>query len=70
MSLNATADATGYFYGDPTKFDGVIAPLLSTLQKIGNVTLKKSELSFWDMEISVAGPGMVRDRRVEPNLAV
>lgn len=58
MSLNATADAIGYFYGDPAKFDGVIAPLLTTLQKIGNVTLKKTTLDFWDMEVSVAGPGM------------
>ena len=58
MSLTANASAIGYFYGDPTKFDGVIAPLLAKLQTIGNVTLQKNELPFWDMEVSVAGPGM------------
>ena len=52
------SSATGYFYGDPAKFDSVIAPLLTTLQSIGNVTLQKTELPFWDMEVSVAGPGM------------
>ena len=58
MSLIANASAVGYFYGNPAKFDGVIAPLLATLQSIGNVTLQKTELPFWDMEVSVAGAGM------------
>lgn len=58
MSLTPNASATGYFYGDPTKFDGVIAPLLTTLQSIGNVTLAKTVLPFWDLEVAVAGAGM------------
>ncbi|KAK7428117.1 hypothetical protein QQZ08_005356 [Neonectria magnoliae] len=49
----------GYFYGDPTTFDDVIAPLVDDLRAISNQTvLNKSELGFWDMEVSVAGAGM------------
>ncbi|KAI8203408.1 FAD-linked oxidoreductase sorD [Colletotrichum sp. SAR 10_76] len=51
---------TGYFYGDPAKFDDVIAPLVSSLNTLApNATVvKKTELPFWDMEVAVAGAGM------------
>ncbi|KAK1598966.1 FAD binding domain-containing protein [Colletotrichum navitas] len=51
--------AKGFFYGDPAGFDTVIAPLLKSLNDItGCVTVQKTELPFWDMEVAVAGPGM------------
>ncbi|KAH7131344.1 hypothetical protein EDB81DRAFT_906476 [Dactylonectria macrodidyma] len=50
---------TGYFYGNPAKFDEVVAPLVESLKTISNDTvLAKSELSFWNMEVAVAGAGM------------
>ncbi|KAM0326323.1 hypothetical protein ACHAQA_006923 [Verticillium albo-atrum] len=50
---------TGYFYGNPTEFDGVIAPLLEKLNAITNATVfTKTVLPFWDMEVSIAGAGM------------
>lgn len=48
----------GYFYGNPADFDNVVAPLLASLNKIANATIQKTELSFWDMEIQIAGAGM------------
>ncbi|KAK2031002.1 FAD binding domain-containing protein [Colletotrichum zoysiae] len=51
--------ANGFFYGDPGDFDTVIAPLLNSLKDITcNVTVKKTELPFWNMEVAVAGAGM------------
>ncbi|KAH8667900.1 hypothetical protein BGZ61DRAFT_364993 [Ilyonectria robusta] len=50
---------TGYFYGNPKKFDKVIEPLFKNLKAISNDTvIQKSELGFWDMEVAVAGAGM------------
>ncbi|CAI6094353.1 unnamed protein product [Clonostachys chloroleuca] len=59
-TLNAPPySSTGYFYGDPTKFDAVLDPLVSNLKWLNNgTTITKNELSFWDMEVSVAGAGM------------
>ncbi|KAJ0156792.1 FAD-linked oxidoreductase [Colletotrichum tanaceti] len=54
--------STGYFYGDPAKFDEIIAPLIRSLNEIAApgapVVLTKTELPFWDMEVAVAGAGM------------
>ncbi|WDK15321.1 FAD binding domain-containing protein [Colletotrichum graminicola] len=51
--------ANGFFYGDAAGFDTVIAPLLRSLNDIaGSVTVQKTELPFWDMEVAVAGAGM------------
>ncbi|KAM0273915.1 hypothetical protein ACHAQH_008119 [Verticillium albo-atrum] len=49
----------GYFYGNPTDFDTVIAPLLTKLRAINStLAYSKTVLPFWDMEVSIAGPGM------------
>ncbi|KAF4438418.1 hypothetical protein F53441_12806 [Fusarium austroafricanum] len=53
-------DGIGYFYGDPDKFDSVVSPLVNKLKAINsaNFALKKTVLSWWDLEVAVAGPGM------------
>lgn len=49
----------GTFYGDPATFDTTVAPLLRTLKAIcSKITIEKKILGFWDMEVSIAGPGM------------
>ncbi|KAF4984311.1 hypothetical protein FZEAL_462 [Fusarium zealandicum] len=58
LSANPYGGA-GYFYDNPASFDAVIKPLVTKLQTISNQTvLKKTELSFWDMEVQIGGAGM------------
>ena len=59
-SMNAPPyDGTGYFYGNPDKFDSVMAPLVKKLKTINsNVVVKSTVLPWWDLEVAVAGPGM------------
>lgn len=57
---SAQYTGTGYYYGDPATFDDAIAPLISRWEMITNTTvsLSKTELPFWDMEVAIAGAGM------------
>ncbi|CRK16692.1 Chitooligosaccharide oxidase like protein [Verticillium longisporum] len=58
-NLAAGTSAQGYFYGNPTAFDTVVAPLLKELRTINStLAYAKTVLPFWDMEVSVAGAGM------------
>lgn len=60
-SLGGTnTTGTGYYYGDPAKFDEVIAPLVSRWEMItgATVTIPRSVLPFWNMEVAIAGAGM------------
>ncbi|KAM0421449.1 hypothetical protein ACHAPT_010803 [Fusarium lateritium] len=50
---------TGYFYGNPNKFDKVISPLVKELKAISpEFSLNKTVLPWWDLEVAVAGAGM------------
>ncbi|KAF4969430.1 hypothetical protein FSARC_3361 [Fusarium sarcochroum] len=50
---------TGYFYGNPSKFDNTIRPLVNKLKAISpDFSLNKTVLPWWDLEVAVAGPGM------------
>ncbi|KAM0240118.1 hypothetical protein ACHAP5_008093 [Fusarium lateritium] len=52
-------DGTGYFYGNPDKFDDVVRPLVTKLKTISStVSLNKTVLPWWDLEVQVAGAGM------------
>ncbi|KAM0350864.1 hypothetical protein HYE67_000918 [Fusarium culmorum] len=52
-------DGTGYFYGNPSSFDSVMAPLVKKLKTISsNTAVKSTVLPWWDLEVAVAGPGM------------
>ncbi|CAJ0548196.1 Ff.00g049500.m01.CDS01 [Fusarium sp. VM40] len=53
-------DGTGYFYGNPDKFDDVVSPLVAKLKAIDGAkfSLNKTVLPWWDLEVQVAGAGM------------
>jgi FAD/FMN-containing dehydrogenase len=60
-SLTGTGTTgTGYYYGDPAAFDEAIAPLVSRWEMITNttVTIPRTVLPFWAMEVAIAGAGM------------
>lgn len=50
---------SGYFYGNPSKFDSTISPLVTKLKAISpQFSLNKTVLPWWDLEVAVAGAGM------------
>ncbi|RSM01992.1 hypothetical protein CDV31_011075 [Fusarium ambrosium] len=50
---------SGYFYGNPNKFDKVVSPLVKELKAISpDFSLNKTVLPWWDLEVAVAGAGM------------